>query len=184
MELKRRGILPETNRSEPSKGIFESDTGELLMNTREKLFRAVTPRSETVSLPANRKVQLNHLAVSGSSIPATVSLHALDSQVLNRSRHMLLIYATATANSGMILSEDGATMTTPGVQPTLLRTGRLSFALDNVHAAEFALYALAMDGSRIQELPFNIRNGKCEVVINTAELRAGTVFFEFARKQK
>ena len=183
-ELKRRGILPETNRSEPSKGIFESDTGELLMNTREKLFRAVTPRSETVSLPANRKVQLNHLAVSGSSIPATVSLHALDSQVLNRSRHMLLIYATATANSGMILSEDGATMTTPGVQPTLLRTGRLSFALDNVHAAEFALYALAMDGSRIQELPFNIRNGKCEVVINTAELRAGTVFFEFARKQK
>lgn len=183
-ELKRRGILPETNRSEPSKGIFESDTGELLMNTREKLFRAVTPRSETVSLPANRKVQLNHLAVSGSSIPATVSLHALDSQVLNRSRHMLLIYATATANSGMILSEDGATMTTQGVQPTLLRTGRLSFALDNVHAAEFALYALAMDGSRIQELPFNIRNGKCEVVINTAELRAGTVFFEFARKQK
>ena len=183
-ELKRRGILPETNRSEPSKGIFESDTGELLMNTREKLFRAVTHRSETVSLPANRKVQLNHLAVSGSSIPATVSLHALDSQVLNRSRHMLLIYATATANSGMILSEDGATMTTPGVQPTLLRTGRLSFALDNVHAAEFALYALAMDGSRIQELPFNIRNGKCEVVINTAELRAGTVFFEFARKQK
>lgn len=97
---------------------------------------------------------------------------------------MLLIYATATANSGMILSEDGATMTTPGVQPTLLRTGRLSFALDNVHAAEFALYALAMDGSRIQELPFNIRNGKCKVVINTAELRAGTVFFEFARKQK
>ena len=75
-------------------------------------------------------------------------------------------------------------MTTPGVQPTLLRTGRLSFALDNVHAAEFALYALAMDGSRIQELPFNIRNGKCKVVINTAELRAGTVFFEFARKQK
>ncbi len=183
-ELKRRGILPETNQSEPSKGIYESDTGELLMNTREKLFCAVTPRSETVSLPANRKVRLNHLTVSDSSIPATISLHALDSQDLNRSRHLLLIYATATANSGMILSEDGTTMVNPGVQPTLLQTGRLSFTLANIHAADFVLYALAMDGSRIQELPFSIRNGKCEIVINTAELHAGTVFFEFARKQK
>ena len=183
-ELKRRGILPPSNRSEPSKGIYESDTGELMMNTREKIFRIVTPRSETVSLPAERKIALNHLSVSGTSVPATVSLHALDSQELNRSSHLLLIYSTATANSGMILSEDGATMVNPGVQPTLLRSGKLSFTLENIHAAEFTLYALAMDGSRVQELPFSIRNGKCEVVIDTAELRGGTVFFEFARKQK
>ena len=29
-----------------------------------------------------------------------------------------------------------------------------------------------------------IRNGKCKAAVNTAELRTGTVFFEFARKQK
>ena len=41
--MKRKGILPAGNITDPARGIFQSDTGEILLNAPEKKMTVVTP---------------------------------------------------------------------------------------------------------------------------------------------
>ena len=50
--MRRSGLLPEANISEPSKGVFQSDTGEITMRAKENLLKVATRFSEAVTLAA------------------------------------------------------------------------------------------------------------------------------------
>ncbi len=185
VKLKQAGLLPAGNISDPAQGVFQSDTGEIIMRSKENLLKVLTPRTEAVSLPAGKSEALKALAVRESSVPATIAVCAMDGKPLASSYRMVLIYATEVANSGMELSYNRTQMIKPGKLPILMKTGKLKASLKSRDGAELSLYALNLDGSRREKLPMTYENGSLTIDIDTGALKNGpTPFFELTADYK
>lgn len=178
-EMKMRGILPQNNISVPSKGIFQSDTGELTMRVREKLLKVVTPRTEAVAMAEGKAERLGAVSVLKNSTRGCVGVTSLDALPLQESRRMVIVYATEVVNSGMELGAGRARLVKPGSGPGLLRTGEFTLSIQNRNGGTWKLYALTLAGEREEELPVEYRNGALTLSVNTAKLKgANTPFFE------
>ncbi len=181
--LKARGVLAKDNLSSPETGVFQSQTGEILLRAPEKFISVSTPRSEGVSLLAGRTARLAVLRVAGSSVSAAVSACAVDGEVLARSSRIVIVYGTDALNSGTELSEDRSVLLNPGQLPVLMRTGQLELSLAVEAPAGLKLYALGLDGSRRESLPCKSEKDEVRIKLDTAQLKNGpTPFFELARE--
>jgi len=177
--LKEHGVLPKGNISNPSEGVFQSDTGELTMRTKEKLLKLAARRSEAVSLDAGRSEAIGSLSISNSSVPALVAACSVDGEELSASKRIALIYSTDAANTDMELSGDRVDMVDLGRLPVLMRAGKLDMTLKNSNGSKMALYALGVDGSRKERLPIQCQDGLIKISLDTAALKNGpTPFFE------
>jgi hypothetical protein len=177
--MKEKGILPKDNISEPSKGIFQSDTGEIAMRTKENLMKVATPRSEAVTLEGGKGEPVGLLTVASTSVPAMVAATAVDKEPLASSKRVVVLYSTYAVNSGMELSSDRTTLVNLGKMPVLLRTGKLEVALKNSNGSAMSLYALGFDGERREKLPLKFEDGILKISIDTGALKNGpTTFFE------
>jgi len=178
-KMKKKGIIPADNRSNPSQEIFESDTGEILLKAREKFMQIVTPKTECVSIQGGREAKLGLSEITKISTSGCVALCSVDKMSLKESKRIVLIYATEEVNSGMELSPNRSTMLKVGKTPVLAHTGELELTLEHKTENSFSLYALGIDGSRREKLPVTMKNGKIIIKINTAKLKNGpTPFFE------
>jgi len=179
--MKRSGLLAESNVSEPSKGVFESDTGQITMRAEENLLKVVTPMSEAVTLEAGRSEAVGRLEVTGSDTAAMVGVCAMDGKDLSDSRRMVLLYTTEAVNTGMAVTPDRAMMFDYGELPVLMKVGRLDATLRNAHGKDMALYALALNGERRERLALAWEDGRLQIHLDTASLKHGpTPFFELA----
>lgn len=185
--LKTKGILPSSNLSNPAKGVFQSETGQITLRSNEQLVKVITPLSEGVSLLANRAEALDCLRIKGSSLPAAIAAISIDKKNLLSSSRIVLIYNTEMAFTGMELGkEDPANqrqqMFSQGKMPVLMRTGKLMATLKCENASKMSLYSLGMDGSRKEKLPLSVEvDGVLTIEIDTAILKEGpTPFFELA----
>ena len=177
-QMKAKGILSPENKTAPERGIFESDTGELLMDCGGKQLLVTTPRTEAAAVVSGESIALKTVSVLRSSIPACVALSSVDNRPLASSSRMVLVYQTEDANAGMVLGGDRATLHALGSRPILCRTGKMSLSA-KLKPANWRLFALGLDGSRREELPVESRNGILSLTIDTASLKSGpTVFFE------
>jgi len=89
-----------------AKPAVRSDTGELLYDRANRVFTAVTERSEVI-LASSGCVRTHSLTVKIlDEGAASVSLHALDDAPIGRSHKLLLFHLTDSANDGTVY-EDG-----------------------------------------------------------------------------
>ncbi len=181
--MKEKGVLPKSNRSMPSKGIFQSDTGEITLRAREKLIKIVTPRSEAVTLEEGVGERLGRLNVVKTSVPGMIAACSLDGKPLAESGRIILIFSTEAVNSGMELSPDRTTLVNLGKPPVLIKTGVLDATLENANGEDMALYALGFNGERREQLPLGYGGGALEMTIDLGALKDGpTPFFELIAK--
>ncbi len=178
--LKQRGLISRDNLTDPAQGMFQSDTGELFMNTKRHTFTVITPRFEGIATDKNDTGKLDVITAVQSSIPSSTALISLDGLPLASSRRMLLVYNTDALNSGMELSSDHSILYDIGKGPTLIRTGILRIELKNTQAGRFEIWALGFDGSRREKiLPVSATSGRMQLMIDTGKLTGGpTPFFE------
>lgn len=177
-DLKKRNILPASNRTDPDAGIFESDTGELLMNTQSSRLSVRTPRSEGVSLLAGDSACMKILNVRSTSRNACVFLTSVDNLPLEESRRMVLVYSTAALNTGLRMSADRSSILNKGTNPVLLQTGKLHAEL-TLPSGNWKCYALSVNGIRRESLPCSRTGGKWNLLLDTDTLKNGpTPFFE------
>jgi len=182
--LKSRGLLPQGNLSDPEKGVYQSDTGEIVMETKNNTISVCAPRFEGIATDKPAKRALGAVCGVQSSVPASIAAISLDGLPLPKSSRLLLVYATDALNSGMELSEDHSTLFSIGKAPTLMRTGALSLEM-KTEASSFEAWALGIDGSRVQKIPCSVESGALKLSIDTAELEKGpTQFFEIIRYQQ
>lgn len=184
--MKKASLLPDANRTDPEAGIYESDTGELLLETRAHRFRATTSRMEGVCIdPAAKpeRVALKRMTVESTSVTASITLVAADDVPLEQSRRMLLVYATDALNSDMTFTTtQREELVRLGKLPVLVRTGRLKIAIATPLAANLRAWALGMDGHRVEEIEVTRLGDKSLLSIDTARLKSITPFFELAEK--
>lgn len=182
--LKRKGILGRENRSNPARGIYESDTGEVMMNVKSAEMTVRTPRLEGAVIKSGRPAAIDALTIECCTVPAAVTAVSLNDTPLRNARRILVVIATDARNSNMRFSDENETILEAiGTLPVLVKTGRFRLAFDRPDAAAFRVYALKLNGERISELPIESRDGKLTLELDTAALPGGpALFYELVRK--
>lgn len=179
-ELRRRGLIQAGNASDPARGIYESDTGELRIDRERMLYTVRTPRLEGATLGREVAVTLDTLTIHRVSVPGSVTAAALDGQPLRNSRRILVVYATDALNSGMVFtSPERVELVDPGHAPVLIEAGALSLTLATAQTGLRA-WALGFDGSRRQELPLIAVEGGVRLEVDMTTLPEPSFFIELA----
>ena len=188
-ELRRRGALPEENLTNPEKGIFQSDTGEVFIDMPRGELSVVTPRLAGAVLKESARRQLGPFTIEMSSVPASLTLVAIDrDSTLTEAGRLLLIFATDALNSKMkFTAPDRNTLIDYGTTPVLVETGKFSVTLKRARSGEkFRLYALDLTGRRIAELPL-AESPEPDVIsfaVDTAAIPGEpALFFELERQK-
>ena len=179
-QLRKEKILPPGNRTDWSKRLYQSETGELTLDALHKKMTVVTPRLEGAILKPGQQVSLPVLSVG--EVPSAVSVAAASLKAdenLKEASHILLTVATNAFNTNMTF--ENASMfccVNPGELPVLVESIQCDVALATTRTAPPKVYALHLDGTRFAELPCKLENGKLVLSIDTSKLKNGTPFFE------
>ncbi len=182
-KLMEKGVLGARNRTDVRKGQYESDTGQIFVDTRLRHIQVVTPESEGGTVLHGQSMHLPGLRVINRGAPAAVFLGALDDQHLARSAHLLLIVATDAVNSGISFRDHRQVLETLGHMPVLLRVARLQIRIRHVSPHRLRMWALGFDGARTSRIPLKASGNHVVAELNTGTLPNGpTPFFELELK--
>lgn len=145
--LRRSGKLAAENRTNPSLGRYESDTGEIVLDRQEGQLRVSTPRTEAAAFSSLRApVDLGVMRIEQADGNALVSASVLDgAPSLEQSRRILLIFATDARNSGMRFRDaDEKVIEDFGRLPVLIRKARVT--IDFERQGRWRISPVGLDG--------------------------------------
>jgi hypothetical protein len=185
-QLRAKGILPAGNRTDAALGRFESDTGEILLDARQRRLAVAAPGLAGLCADeVARPLSAGDLTVTAASVPLSASAIALDRAALAAARRVLLVVATDARNSGEQYEDsEGNMLRKLGGAPVLVRTATVALALRRDPAApRLRAWALALDGSRADELTVTAADGALHLTLDTAAWGCGpTPFIELAER--
>ncbi len=179
-KLRADGILPKDNITSPSKGIYQSETGEIILDSNAQKISVITPKTEAIAFKKGVE-NLSMLRAISSTTPCAVALTSMDGNPISKSNRMVLTYATDNINKDMKLTENRNVLliNAKSNSDILILRGKLSAELKIPEGEKYKLYALAMNGERMSEIPTKIENGVLKINIDNA--KTPTTFFELSR---
>ena len=182
-ELRKKGALPARNRSSDAGGVYETETGELLMDTKRNYLQLNTPRLQGICAEAGTSVKLADFEIRKMTTRGNLALASIDgNKPIREAKRLLLVVATNVLNSGMTFEDpEQRFLLKLGTMPVLLETGTFELAFTSGSVPKLKLHALAMDGRRIAELPLRKNGNRAEISLNTAAIPNGpALYFELA----
>ena len=154
-------------------GRMRSSTGELELDTKQKLLRFHSPKSEGVVLNGGSHSG-RFLSVFRADGFASISVHSLDGMPLRESRSILLFHLTNTANTGMTFrSADRTLLDDWGKMPLLARTGSAEIELP---LSSGIVKALGLDGRTIGEISVRHSGDRIRFSVRTDRFAENAVF--------
>ena len=182
-QLRRKGILNAENRTDVSRGIFQSDTGEIMLNAPARRIQVDTPRSQAVALPAGDRAELSAFRVEKTTADVLAAATSVDGRPLNSSARIVLILATAVVNREMqVDGQEPAKLVSLSRGPALMRTGSYDLKLKN--PKRLVCYSLRADGVRLERIPVVREGENIKIAVDTAALQKGpAVFFELTESR-
>lgn len=180
--LRKQGVLPVGNLTDAGTGLYQSDTGQIVLNSHKKLMTVMTPRTEAVVYDQFEPQDLGHLVVEQSDGPALISVSAMDDRVLGQSRRILLVLATDARNTGMRFVDRAETiLQTLGIKPVTIRSAIVQVKFRSALKERFKVYSATLRGKRGDVIPVTQDSDGIRFKLDTAVLSHGpTTFFEIA----
>ncbi len=126
------GLLSKENQTDLKTGLYESDTGELLLDRLRGQLRVMTPKTEAMAFSTLREpVNLGSVRVEASDGDGLLAVSVLDdAESIAQSRKLLVIYATDAHNTDMQFSDDEEKVIAAfGRLPVLIRKGYVDLSL-------------------------------------------------------
>jgi hypothetical protein len=182
IELEQSGLLQKSNLTDFTKPIFQSDTGELIMDVPSKRFSVQAEKTVVAVLPEG-DVDVGILSVRQPSVPTLVALSSIDDAPLESSKRMLLFILTDAINSEMKFTDPNrSTLGTLGKLPVLLQSIDVKLKIRTKVRGAFKAFALSLAGERRELVP--IRSGdELTLDIDTRLLEQGpTTLFELVQE--
>ncbi|MGO4736931.1 glycoside hydrolase [Bosea sp. 2KB_26] len=147
--LKKSGALSQGNATDIAAGLYQSDTGEIVLNRPSRQLRVSTPATEAVafssqSLPA----RLGTMSVDAAEGDGLVALASLDRPAsLAKGSRFLLIFATDARNTGMTFRDRQEKVIEDfGRLPVLIRKGQVDLRINRT-APRWQLSPVSLDGT-------------------------------------
>ncbi len=152
-ELKRSGFISKNNRSD-GKRFFETDTGEIFVDTEKSFMQINTPCFQGFCALAGTQAKLPALQVHQMSLDGNLALVSVDGdQPLRKAKRMTLVYITNALNSGMSFKdEEMSTVDNRGKAPVLVQCGQFEVSVRNENASRLSLYPLDFAGHRLKRM--------------------------------
>jgi hypothetical protein len=183
--LREKGVLGSQNRTNPAKKIFESDTGEILLDAGAVQFSVNTPRSQGLCLPNGRvKASVGLLEVENRGPCMTLLLSSLSELPLSQAPRLLLMVSGDSLNSNMAFKDAGRLeLADVGRAPVLAQLLRIDIKASLPEPGRWSLWALAQNGSRLEKVPTQVAEGRLAFLIDTGKLKNGpSQYFELIRE--
>ncbi|WP_331372786.1 glycoside hydrolase [Sinorhizobium chiapasense] len=148
-EFRDIGILPPGNATDVERGLYESSTGEIVLQRATGQLRVSTASTEAAAFSSLREpIDLGILRIERADGNGLVALSALDTPAtLPDSRRFLLVFATDAQNTGMVFRDSEEKVIEDfGRLPVLIRKGEVDLALSRT-AAKWKLSPVGLDGT-------------------------------------
>jgi hypothetical protein len=146
--LKQAGLLAAGNRTDPAHGLFESDTGEIGLDTGKSTMTVSTPRTEAAAFDRlDDTLDLGNVKISAATGSGLFAASVLDkAPSLADSHRILLILASDARNTGMRFRDDQEKVLDEiGHLPVLIRQEEMQIALPQ-RAGRWRLSPVGLDG--------------------------------------
>lgn len=178
--LRNNAMLPTDARYNTADGIYQTDTGEISLETPRKRLVVKTPKTEGVVFDIPEAVTIGSLRVESATGAALVSASSLDNLPLASSKRMLLIMASDARNTGMTFQDAGETkLASLGTGPVTILSRAVTLTLTNVNAARLKVYSNTLRGSRGDAIPVTVSGSSITFTLDNAKLSHGpTTYFE------
>jgi hypothetical protein len=179
--LQDAGLIGSGNRSRPENQLFQSDTGQLVIDSGAGLIQVVTDRTVALVLKGG-DASAGTLTVGAASGPALFAVSSLDQKPIAQSRHLLLWVLTDAINTGMTFADpERTTIKTRGKFPPQVQTISATLRVASENSAGLKAWPLTLGGTRRQAIPLTQTGGAIELHVDTAALPDGpALFFEIA----
>ena len=163
-----------------SKKLMRSSTSEILFDAKNLSYKVITPKSEVFAAQAAAKLGGKFAQVEMGGEKSVVMLTSLDNLPLEKSKRILVLYLTRITNTNM--RRQGKTLVIDGGQlPLLMRVDSCKLALD-ADLSSYKLYALDTDGTRMCEVPLEVKGGRTLAELNNYPQGRGTFAFELVKE--
>lgn len=169
--LKERGLLKDGNRTDPMKNIFESETGEILIDAPNDVMILDTPRTAGAYAPAGRPVKTRSggVGIEMLETSATVWVSALDGKELPESTRLLVTHLTDLQNTEIKYAEKARqTLLAWGKLPHLVWAGKARVRIVLKEAQHLKVWALSSGGKRLAEVKVEVKDGVLEFTADVA----------------
>lgn len=161
-------------------GTIVSDTGELRLAARNGTFAAVSPKTESLTLPGGA-LSGKILHVRNASCFQTVAAISLDNKPLANSASILLLHLTNTENSGTRFDDASRRlMRKAGELPLLVLRGSAEIRLKNI-GRPFRVRALSCDGTELGDIKASLQDGFLHFRIATDLFSGGVMAYHLTR---
>ncbi len=179
--LRERGLLAEENVTDSSRSIYESETGEILLDGEEATLRVDTPRTVGAFSVDPGRVSVGPLKVGLGKWGGAVWASSLDGEPIASSGRMLLVHVTDVQNSGARFADQKRRVLEAwGELPYLARRGRARVDLATDRADELHVWALDMSGRRVAEVESTCEGGRICFVADTRGPAGACFYYEIA----
>lgn len=179
--LKALGLLPTDNRSDFGKGVFESDTGQILFDSATRRVVVNTPRTVAITRRSGDETA-GDVTLNGLSGPATVAVGAVDAKEIRSSGRMLVWVLTDAMNSDMEFADaERTTLKRLGRFPVRVRVVRGRLTLRHENPGALKVWAVDQAGRRVAAIPNTVGDGRISFPIDNLVPNHGPVtYFEVA----
>jgi len=179
--LKAQRFLPRDNVTDPAQGIYQSDTGEILLHTVQGVLEIVTPHTVGVAGPAGTTRTLGPLTVALEQSWAALWISSLDGRPLETSRRMLLVHLTDLQNTGMrFRGRDMKILEDWGKLPYLVRAGSAQVRLAHGSPAALKVWRLSLSGKRLERV--RTKGKGIGFTVTTATKPDATFYYEISAR--
>lgn len=146
--LRASGALAADNRTAPRQGLYESDTGEIVLDAPARQLRVATAATQGLAYAGlSAPVDLGVLSVAAAQGDGLVAVSALgEGTTLRDARRLLIVFATDARNTGMrFRDEEQKTIEDFGRLPVLIRAGAADISL--AREGQWRLSPVGLDGA-------------------------------------
>lgn len=180
-QLRKADLLPASNPTDFSDGVFESDTGQMRFDTPSKTISIATARTVALSVRSG-SLGAGALGVARVSAPATVAVSAVDGLSIEQSKRLLVWVLTDAENTGMEFADSERTILKKlGRFPVRIRAVTGQIAIRHGSAAGLKVWAVDQAGRRVAEVPARAQNGFLRFALDNVIPEIGPVtYFEVA----
>ncbi len=173
--MKEKGILPKDNVSKPSKGIFQTDTMQIMIDSSKKFAKTVTEYSCVTTVEQSEEVDMGALKLLSTSVPASVGVASVDGKKISESSRLVFVFATQEDNYDSLRSKDNVLSIKGGMGPVVMRRGVVRADLKLDASKKYAVYPITLGGLRREKLDMPMENGVMKIEIDNGKLKNGAV---------
>ncbi len=180
--LRDAKLISASNLTNPETGLYQSDTGEILLDTQQKRMIVITQNTEAVVFDEFKPISLNQLSVLSADGPALVAVSAMDNQPINTSKRLLVVLATDARNTDMHFSDSTETLVLDlGKKPVIIKTAKIKLALKNVNKGQLKVFSTNLRGQRQDAINVKQTDTSIEFELDISKLSHGaTTYFEIS----